>query len=128
MRRTFYALVVVALWLAACSQADNSGDFTGTYELVTIDGHELPYTPTHEGGAPEVLSSTLILDADGTFRMSMTYGTASGNSMERDFSGTYTVDGAALRFVWEGAGVTSGTLEGDTVTIVNEGIPFAYQK
>ena len=128
MRRAFCVLLLVGLWLAACSQADNSGDFAGTYELATIDGHPLPYAPAHSGGAPEVLSSALTLAGDGTFHMSMSYRTTPGNSVSRDFSGTYTIDGATLSFVWKGAGVTPGTLEGNTVTIQNEGVQFTYRK
>lgn len=128
MRKTFYALLLVVFTLTSCSKTDDAGNYIGTYELVTIDGNPLPFSPAHEGGAPEVLASTLTLAADGTFQMSMTYATTAGNSASRDFTGTYTIDQTTLRFVWEGAGVTPGTLDGKTLTIVNEGIPFTYEK
>jgi len=131
MRTLFLMLLVVGLFLVACNQGSETAepsDHTGTYSLVSIDGNELPYTPSHAGGAPQVLSSTLTLNADGTFHMSMSYGTESGNPVSREFNGTYTREDSSFRLQWEGAGVTTGTLEGDTLTIDNEGLLFAYRK
>ncbi len=128
MWKTLLPVFFLLLTLPACSSIDKSGDITGTYELATIDGNPVPYTPPHQGGAPEILSSTLVLQADGTFRMSMTYRTTPGNSTTREFTGTYTLTENTLRFDWEGAGVTPGTLNGSVVTINNEGLLFAYEK
>jgi hypothetical protein len=128
MRRSILALLILALLFPACATADQSNDYVGTYNLVTIDGRPLPYTPPHAGGAPEVLSSTLTLNADGSFQMSMTYRTTPGNSISRDFTGTYTLKEGTFRFKWEGAGVTPGALDSNTVTINNEGVSFAYEK
>ena len=128
MRRLFLVLLLLGLWLPACKQVSGPSDVTGTYLLVTIDGRELPYTPAHQGGAPQVVSSTLTLDAGGTFRMSMSYATTPGNSISRDFGGTYTQEGTVLSMLWKGAGKTTATLEGSTLTLNNEGILFAYRK
>ena len=128
MQKLLLILLLLGLWLPACSQASGPSDPTGTYRLVNIDGNALPYAPPHEGGAPQVVSSTLTLNADGTFRMSMSYATTPGNSISRDFSGTYTREGAVLTMLWKGAGKTTATFQGNTLTLNNEGILFAYQK
>ncbi len=128
IKRLLLVSLVLGLWLPACNQASEPSELTGAYRLVNIDGHELPYTPSHEGGAPQVVASTLTLNADGTFRMSMSYGTTPGNSISRDFSGTYTSEGAVLNMLWKGAGKTTATFQGNTLTLNNEGILFAYQK
>jgi len=129
MRNFILIFLSSILLLSACGKAGTSTSYLGTYNLVNIDGNPLPYTPPHEGGAPEILSSTLTLNEDGTFQMSMTYGTTPGNSISRDFTGTYTIlDDGSLRFIWEGAGITPGTLDLNTVTINNEGIFFVYEK
>jgi len=131
MQKFFLLLLVMGLYLSACGPANKTtevSDITGAYKLVSINGHELPYAPPHEGGAPQVLSSTLTLNPYGTFSMTMTYGTSSGGSVSRDFHGTYTREDSVLRFQWEGAGQTPATLEGNTITIDNEGIFFTYQK
>jgi len=72
MRKTFYALLLVVFILTSCSKTDDAGNYIGTYELVTIDGNPLPFSPAHEGGAPEVLASTLTLAADGTGKRKLT--------------------------------------------------------
>ena len=128
MRKLLLVLLFLGLWLSACNQAAGTSELTGTYSLVTIDGHALPYIPSHEGGAPQVVSSTLTLNADGTFRMSMSYGAPSGKTVSRDFSGTYTQEGNVLNMLWKGAGKTTATFEGSTLTLNNEGILFAYRK
>lgn len=129
MRNFILIFLSSILLLSACGKAGTSNSYLGTYDLVNIDGNPLPYTPPHEGGAPEILSSTLTLNEDGTFQMSMTYGTTPGNSISRDFTGTYSIlDDGTLRFIWEGAGITPGTLDKNTVTVNNEGILFVYEK
>jgi hypothetical protein len=127
MRTVTLPVLLISIFLAACASG-NSAEVAGTFELVTVDGNPVPYAPSHEGGAPEVLSSTLILNTDGTFQMTMTYATSPGNSITRDFSGSYTLEGDNLHFEWEGAGTTPGTLNGDTLTFTNEGVVFAYSK
>jgi len=131
MRRLLGVLFVLGLCLSACNRAAKTArvsDHTGTYRLVTINGNDLPYTPPHEGGAPQVLSSTLTLHADGTFSMTMGYGTTPGDTVTRDFGGTYVREDSVFHFQWKGAGRTPATLEGNTLTIDNEGILFAYRK
>jgi hypothetical protein len=122
---------VLSLGLTACKQPVTSAttkDPAGTYTLVSIDGNKLPWTPPHEGSPPEVRSSTLTLNADGTFNSTMNYGRPSGVSSSRDFSGTYTRKGDRLDFQWNGAGRTSAAYEGDSFTMTNEGIVFAYTR
>ncbi len=123
--------LVLGLLLAGCNQesgAAKDSDPAGTYTLATINGNKLPFTPPHEGGAPEVQSGSIKLNADGSFTSSMSYGLPAGKVSSRDFSGTYTREGTNLKLQWKGAGVTSATLEGDTFTMNNEGTLFAYRK
>lgn len=48
--------------------------------------------------------------------------------MNREVPGTYTREGAKFIMRWKDAGMTTGTLEGSTFTMVNEGMPFVYSK
>ncbi len=52
----------------------------------------------------------------------------SGQPQSREVSATYTRDGSRLTMQWQGAGVTIGTIEGDTFTMDNEGQIFLYRK
>lgn len=132
MRAGYVLLILASVVLAACSQASKtaeSTDFTGTYNLISIDGQPVPYAPVHEGQqGPEIVSSNLTLNDDGTFSMTMSYTNPSGGSISRDFTGTYTQQGAKFNLKWEGAGQTEVTLKGDTLTLNNEGMLFVYQK
>jgi hypothetical protein len=121
----------LGLGLGACKPpvtAAKTKDPAGTYTLLSIDGNKLPWTPPHEGGAPEVRSSTFTLNADGTFNSTMSYGMPSGVSSSRKFSGTYARTGDRLDFQWNGAGRTSAAYEGDSFTMTNEGVAFAYTR
>jgi hypothetical protein len=98
-----------------------------TYTLVTVAGHTLPYAPRYGGQqTPEIVSSTLRLNADGTFVSTMQYGKSTGNAT-RDSNGTYTREGANYVLSWEGAGQTSATIEENKLTMSNEGVLFVYQ-
>lgn len=115
----------------------NSPALPGTYVLLTIDGHPIPYAPTHPGmpanapPAPEVLAATLVVRPDGSFIMAMGYRrTVSG--VERfqatPFTGTTTPDGAGFLAHWDGAGTNKLAFAGDTLIMDNEGARFAYRK
>lgn len=58
----------------------------------------------------------------------MDYTLSSGDSMSRDFKGTYAGEGTDLTLKWEGAGQTRVTIEGSTLSMNNEGMLFTYKK
>jgi hypothetical protein len=109
----------------------------GTYTLVTIDGHSLPFAPVDRDRPanapppPTVVAGTFTVNADSTFRSSMTYRVPSGDTTRvftGDFTGTYTREGEGYVFTWARAGQTPGTLRGDTLTVNNVGMMLAYVK
>ena len=53
---------------------------------------------------------------------------AGGRSEDAGLLASYTRQGSKLTMKWEGAGMTTGTAEGDTFTMNNEGMVFAYRK
>jgi hypothetical protein len=48
--------------------------------------------------------------------------------VNRVVKATSTLAGTKLTMKWEGAGVTTGQVEGNTFTMNHEGIVLAYQK
>ena len=125
------ALLGIGLCVSGCQQQPAEtkvADPAGTYMLATIDGNKLPCKPAHEGGAPEVKSGSITLNTDGTFTSTMSYGSPDGKTGSRDFSGTYTREGKRFTLQWKGAGTTTADLEGDTFTMNNEGMLFAYRR
>lgn len=126
-----WALLLAVFGLTACKPIANPAtpaDVSGTYTLTTVAGKSLPTTPPHKGGAPEVTSGSITLNADGSFVGAMSYRLPDGKTMNRDFTGSYQQAGARLTLQWKGAGTTSGIVETNTFTMNNEGVLFAYRK
>lgn len=100
----------------------------GTFTLVTVDGNKVPCTVQHEGHTLTVKSGTFIINPNGTCSSKVVFSPPTGADATREVKATYTQAGSKLTMKWEGAGVTSGTVEGDSFTMNNEGMIFAYHK
>ena len=101
---------------------------TGVYNLISVDGKNVPCSVTHEGVAVTVKSGSFTLNADGTCRSLSTFAVPPNPDVCRDVKATFTRQGAELTMHWQGAGVTKGNLDGDTFTMNNEGMIFSYRK
>jgi hypothetical protein len=97
----------------------------GTYALVTVDGNKVPCTVQHEGHTMTVNSGSFIINADGTCSSKMFL---AGRDAAIEVKATYTREGPKLTMQWQGAGMTIGTVDGDTFTMNNEGMVFVYKK
>ena len=106
----------------------NQSDISGSYTLVSINGTALPYTMTHEPPGVRVTSGAFTINPDGTFSSKGTFVLPSGEAVSREMNGTWTRDGSRLTMLWQGAGLTTGAIEGATFTMDNEGQLFAYRK
>jgi hypothetical protein len=93
--------------------------------LVTVDGNKVPCTVQHEGHTMTINSGSFIINADGTCSSKMSL---AGRDTPIEVKATYTREGPKLTMQWQGAGMTIGTVEGDTFTMNNEGMVFAYRK
>jgi hypothetical protein len=100
-------------------------DMSGSYTLVSIDGHALPFS--HPEGAV-IRSGVFTINKNGTCSSTMTFSSPSGAEASREVTASYTREGSRLTITWTGAGTTIGTIEGNTFTMDNEGIIFAYRK
>jgi hypothetical protein len=110
---------------AKTASADSS---TGTYALASIDGKQVPCTISHDGTAPLIKSGSFVINSDGTCVSKMVFSVPPGREATREVKATYTRAGTTLTMRWEGAGMTTGTLEGDRFTMNNEGMVLAYRK
>ena len=124
-------LLVAGLFLSAtqakAQDVDDNGP-TVVYTLVTVNGSKLPAKVSHGDVAIQVRSGTFTINADGTCSSKVVFGSPSGDDVTRKVNATYTREGAKLNMQWEGAGKTAGTFEGDSFTMNNEGMIFAYKK
>ena len=116
----------------ASSVAKESADTNqpqGTYTLASVNGSQVPCTVQHEGAALAVKSGAFIFNADGTCLSRISFTPPSGVDAVREVKATYARQGAReFTMQWEGAGMTQGTLAGDTFTMNNEGMIFVYKK
>ena len=118
------------LWAGCKQDAKVAADTNpvGTYTLVSVDGNKLPYALKHEGATPTIKSGTFAINSDGTCSSKVVFSMPPGGDSSREVKASYTRQGSKLTMQWEGAGTTIGTVEGDTLTMDNEGMIFAYHK
>ncbi len=124
-------LLTAGLLLSGCKQeakVAEGGDSTGVYTLITVNGNKVPGSVSHDGTALQVRSGTFTLNADGTCGTKTVFVPPSGSEVTREVNATYTKEGSKLTMQWKGAGITTGTIEGNTFTMDNEGMVFVYRK
>ena len=125
-------LVVVGLLaLTACEQRKPTAENVkpaSAYTLVSVDGKPVPCSIEHEGTKLAVRSGTFLITDDGTCVSKVLFSPPSGQEVTREVKASYTLQGQTLTMKWEGAGVTTGTVQGDDFTMNNEGMNFAYRR
>lgn len=97
---TAIAGLFVLTWSAPGASAQSADE---VYELVQVDGNALPATVADddEGCVQEVMSATLTLAADNTWRIETHMREVCGNDAEEDRdteTGRFTVDGNTITF------------------------------
>jgi len=114
-------------------------DFQGVYTLATVNGDTLPVAAP-AAGASSVRSGSLTLNYGGSFVSVLTYAGPDGTATHREASGSYTVVPAQeppgrfesakplrIDLQWNGAGTTSASLDGRTLTVEREGVRYTYR-
>jgi len=102
-----------------------ASDISGTYTLISVNGSALPFS--HPEGVV-IRSGVFTISRDGTCASRMTFSVPSGADATREVSASYTRVGSKLTMTWTGAGTTTGTVEGNTFTMENEGVTFVFRK
>ena len=117
-----FLIVLTGALLTACGDTPFTPEgVAGVYTLESINGNPLPFAETAQ---TTITAGSITLNADGTFSSSVTT-----NSNTRPFSGTFTlVEPSTIRFAATGEEPLSGTLEGDTITIIVDGDTQVYRK
>ncbi len=110
------------------SKTSNASDPAGVYALVSVNGKPVPASLDHEGATLQVRSGAFTINADGTCSSKMVFVPPSGTEATREVSATYTREGSKLTMKWKGAGITVGTIEGNTFSMNNEGMLLVYKK
>jgi hypothetical protein len=123
------ALLLCALARAHGQPAEKTAiNPVGTYALVSVDGKTVPGTINHEGTAMNVQSGTFTISTNSQITCVMTVSVGDRKDIRIETRATYTVKDAELTMKWQNAGMTRGSLAGQTFTMTNEGMAFVYQK
>jgi hypothetical protein len=123
--------LIAGLMLSSCVKQASpvvEPDISGVYKLVSVDGKPVPADIVHDQVTLQVRSGTFTLGTNGTCSTSTSFVPPNGTEVTREVSATFTRDGSNLTMTWKGAGLTVGTIDGDTFTMDNEGIKFVYKK
>ena len=103
-------------------------EIAGTYALVSVDAKPLPATVTHEGAMLEIRSGAFTFGAGGRCSTRTVFVAPSGREVVREVDAVYAKDGSRLTMWWSGAGTTSGSMDGNTFSMDNEGMSFLYRR
>ncbi len=123
MRRLFPLLAAMAV--LACGAA-----VSGTYQLVSINGMELPATI----GTYTLTSGSLTLTSDSTFTYTGTFHEADGDPETDNDSGTFTLDESNVIHFTPGPesdveNPSEGTWDGDQITVkLNDDITLVFRR
>jgi len=120
-------LLVVGVWAGCKSESKSASGIgpVGAYALMNVDGKNVPCTVKHEGHALSIRSGAFIFNPDGTCSSRIFI---SGRDTPIETTATYQCVGPELTMKWQRAGITRGSIKGDTFTMTNEGMVFAYRK
>ena len=100
----------------------------GDYTLVSVDGKNLPCTLTHEGMSPTIKSGVLVIGTNSNCLSRIAFSIPQREDANREVKATYTLQGSELTMKWEGAGTTMAHINGNQLTMTNEGMVFSYEK
>jgi hypothetical protein len=103
-------------------------DPAGVYNLISVDGNNLPCSLTHEGVSPTIKSGVFTISTNGSCSSLIHFSVPGRGDTSREVKARYTLNGAGLTMQWEGAGMTKGQINGSSFTMTNEGMILSYRK
>lgn len=127
-------LLALALDIGGCSSpSEPHAGIEGVYSLQTINGSSLPYLIAQIGAdKDEITGSSLTIAAGGSFTLTISVRhTRNGVTTTESPSGvgTWSQTGSAVTLTPStGSGALTGSMSGNTLTIVDEKATWVYRK
>ncbi len=123
-------MTALGIFISACGSGKDTEKINpnGIYTLITLDGNSIPATVSEGGHTIQVLSGSFTFDGKGNCISKMTFVPQGGNQQTMEVNATYTISDSTLTMKWQNAGVTTGTLNGDIFTMMNEGTKLVFKK
>jgi hypothetical protein len=126
------AALAAAAFTLGCSPPTSPLDLVGTYSLRSVSGSPLPYQLPQTGATRiDVLDDVLILTSSSSYSEMghKTYTTAGIVSLAAPVdAGSFHRKGDAITLESLLFGQWSGTIDGGTLTMVQQGFTLVYQK
>jgi hypothetical protein len=131
----FLGLCLISAFLSlACAGCEKGAvktaniDPTGVYALVSVNGKNLPCEVNHDGTVLTIKSGVFTIKADNNCSSLISCSVPSKGDISREVKAIYSCQGAELFMQWDEAGMTFGTVNGNTFTMTNEGMAYIYRK
>ena len=134
--RRLASVVLTSVLLTACGDSFSPEGVSGLYVLETINGVALPFSETvTEQGITLTVAITdgsVSLNENSTFSISLTLSITSGGTTLTQTgtdSGTFQLqEPSTIRLTSSDGDVTSGTLDGNRLTLIEDGNSFVFSK
>ncbi len=140
--RRLASVVLTGALLTACGDSFSPEGVSGLYNLVSVNGSAIPHSETVTVGPGMTVIETfsagsVSLSANNTYSVSITIGIDGADFLTTD-SGTFElVEPATIRFTSSSLVVPagnrllesfSGTLDGNRLTIIDDGDSYVFEK
>jgi protoporphyrinogen oxidase len=131
--RALRTLAAAAALAAGCRKAAPSDDVAGAWVLERFGGERVPAIVPYQGGTFQMDSSTLTLGADGRYTLAThsAYGSSVSTqppSRTVTSSGTYTRQGAAVRFAPSDGAAWTARLDSAGATLTTDIAPIGVYR
>lgn len=130
--RTLIAGLALALVACGGDSATGANTTPGTYLMRTLNGQALPYVIAQTGAnKSELTDDAVTLNAGGTYtETGHVRNTTNGQVTTQSHvdAGSFTLNGTAITLLSTDGTSVSGTLNGSTLTVVEQGLSAVYTK
>jgi len=131
MRPVALTVALAVSLLTGCGDATGPEAIAGNYTLRSINGQDLPFLIIQVlADKIEITAGSVRINSDNTYSASVTVTITEGGTTTSETetsTGTYTLNGTSITFTEVGDTFT-GSITGNTLTIIDEGVTFVYQK
>ncbi|MDA1028496.1 MAG: hypothetical protein O3B41_05525 [Bacteroidetes bacterium] len=136
LQRSLLALAIVfALGILGCDSSGDSNsepDYSGNYILKSVDGESVPVVVFQIGSDKvEVTGGSYRLNSDKTISQSLTFKVTESGVVTTETAsraGTYSNNNSAFLFTYSDNTTDSGSISGDNLTIISDGVSFVFKK
>ena len=131
MIRKLLVPILFGLFVGCGGDATGPEAVAGNYTLRTVNGQDLPVVIVQVLDEKiEVTAGSWRINSDNTFSTSLTLATTTGGTTTSETgsnNGTYTLSGSAITFTFPDASTSSGSISGNTLTVIDEGLSLVFR-